>query len=196
MAIGQQEDVARRSWTRQEFYRLLDLGFFEGQRVELIGGEILLMPPQKNFHALGIKLTEDALNAAFGLNYWVRVQMTLDLDPHSAVDPDLAVITGNVRTHLNDVDNPTTALLVVEVSVTTLYYDRGPKASLYAGSGIDDYWILNVVDRQLEVYRDPVADPGEPFGFRYASRTDLEPSDTVSPLAAPGATISVADLLP
>ena len=99
MSVGQQAGPRRRRWTRKEFYKLLDLGFFNEQRVELIGGEILVMPPQKNYHAMGIKLTEDALNAACGPNYWVRVQMTLDLRPHSVVDPDLAVIAGAIRTH-------------------------------------------------------------------------------------------------
>src|SRR5947209_5201576 len=119
MPTEQQAGPTPRRWSREEFYRLLDLGFFDEQRVELIGGEILLMPAQKNFHALGITLTEDALRAAFGPGYWVRVQMSLDLTPHSVPDPDLAVIAGSVRDHLGDVDNPTTALLIVEVSETT-----------------------------------------------------------------------------
>jgi Uma2 family endonuclease len=182
-------------WTAEEFWRMNDLGTFNGRRVELIGGEIVEMAPQFNFHALGIKFVQDALDAAFGANYWVRVQMTLDLSPHaSLVDPDVAVIAGAPRTHLTR-NNPTTALLVVEVSETTLAYDRGRKMSLYAASGIADYWILNIPDRQLEVYRNPVADASQPFGFRYAQVTVLHDGDFASPLALPAAQIPVADVI-
>ncbi|HJT77697.1 MAG TPA: Uma2 family endonuclease [Gemmataceae bacterium] len=183
-------------WDSDEYYRLADMGLFQGRRVELIGGEILEMPAQKNFHAVGISLTEDALRAAFGPAYWVRVQMSLDLSPRSVPDPDLAVVPGTPRQHAAAAGNPTTALLIVEVSDTTLVYDRRRKASLYAASGIEDYWIVNLVDRQLEVHRRPVADPAQPFGFAYADVQVLDVADRVTPLAAGQATIVVADLLP
>ncbi len=182
-------------WTREQYYQMLDLGWFQDQRVELIDGEVIDMPAQKNFHALAITLTEDALKIAFGTNYWVRVQMTLDLAPLSSPDPDLAVVAGSPRSHAT-ATNPTSALLIVEVSETTLWYDRNRKAPLYAAAGITDYWIVNLVQRQLEVYRDPVADSTQPFGFRYNNRTIFDPPDKVSPLAAPQAQITVADLLP
>jgi len=191
----QRSGVRRRLWTAKELYRLLDLGFFRGQRVQLIEGEILVMSPQKNLHAMGIKLTEDALNAAFGPGYWVRVQMSLDLTPHSVPDPDLAVVAGNIRTH-DPSHNPTSALLIVESSVTTLRFDQGRKASLYARCNIADYWILNLVDGRLEVYRNPVPDATQRYGYGYADVTHLGLSDFVTPLALPQARIAVADLLP
>jgi Uma2 family endonuclease len=181
-------------WTLDEYYKLCEDGFFLERRVQLIDGEIIEMPAQKNEHAWAIKATDVALSAAFGPNYWVRIQMSLDLSPHSVPDPDLAVIAGAFSMH-RATTNPTTALLVVEVSETTLWYDRNRKANLYAAAGISDYWIINLVDRQVEVYRDPVPDPNAPFGWRYASETDHQPG-VVSPLAQPGATIAVADLLP
>src|SRR5204862_46858 len=91
--------------------------------------------------------------------------------------------------------NPTTALLVVEVADTTLSYDRNTKASLYAASGIADYWIVNIPGQQLEVFRDPVPDASARFGVRYSSRTILVAGDVVSPLALPAAQVPVADLL-
>ncbi len=84
----------------------------------------------------------------------------------------------------------------MEVSETTLSYDRNTRGSLCAAAGISDYWIVNLVDRQVEVFRDPVPDPSRPFGYRYASETDHLPGDVVSPVALPGATIAVVDLLP
>jgi Uma2 family endonuclease len=192
---GDHLEPALRHFSREEYYRILDLGWFEGHRVELIGGEILEMPAQKNFHAMAIKATEVALENAFGTGFWVRVQASLDLRPHSTPDPDLAVVIGNFRTHNPNV-NPTTALLIVEVSDTTLGYDRGPKGSLYAASGIADYWIVNLVGSQLEVYRNPLADVNERFGFRFDQRTTLSAGDLVAPLALPNVQIAVADLLP
>ncbi len=93
--------------------------------------------------------------------------------------------------------HPTTAVLIVEVSDTTLASDRHRKASLYACVGIADYWIINLVHNQVEVYRNPVADAAQPFGFRYADATILRvATDTVSPLAESTIQIKVSDLLP
>lgn len=191
----QQVEPSPVRWTREQYYQMSEMGFFLEHRVQLIEGEIIEMPAQKNLHAMAITLTEDALRAAFGLNHWVRVQMTLDLSPTSAPDPDLAVVPGTVRSHAGSA-NPTTASLIVEVSETTLAYDRRHKASLYARAGIAEYWIVNLVGRQLEVHRGPVADAAQLFGFGYANWTILDPGDAVAPLAAPNARVAVADLLP
>ena len=182
-------------WSGEEIFRLLDLGFFEGERFELIEGEIISMAAQKNYHAMGISLSEDALRIAFGPGFWVRVQMSLNLKPYSVPDPDLAVVQGAIRTWpINQ--NPTSALLTMEVSETTLYYDRNRKGSLYAVAGITDYWILNLVKRQLEVHRDPVVDATMPYGMGYGNVVILGPQDSVRPLAVPHSVIAVADLLP
>jgi Uma2 family endonuclease len=80
--------------------------------------------------------------------------MSLDLSPFSVPDPDIAVIKGSVLSHLAR-ENPKSALLIAEISETTLLYDRTRKGSLYARVGIEDYWIVNVEKRFLDVYRDP-----------------------------------------
>src|SRR5438309_617101 len=113
-------------WTSEDYYRLCEAEWFQGRRVQLLDGEIVEMPAQKNFHALAITLTDRALQAAFGPNCWVRVQMSLDLSPYSVPDPDVAVVSGAPRSHTT-VSNPTTALLIVEVSETTLSTDRNRK---------------------------------------------------------------------
>jgi Uma2 family endonuclease len=181
-------------WTRDEFFQMLDLGWFQDKRVEMIGGEVIEMAAQLDLHLASVTLTGDALRAAFGAGYWVRAQGSLDLSPHGIPSPDLAVTQGSPHAAARTISK--SALLVVEISDTTLAYDRYHKAPLYAAGGIADYWIVNLVQRQLEVYRDPVADSTQPFGFRYNSRTILDPPDKVSPLAAPQAQITVADLLP
>src|SRR5262249_26865513 len=92
--------------------------------------------------------------------------------------------------------HPQTAVLIVEVSESRLDYDRTRKASLYARADITDYWIVNLVNNQLEVRRDPRPDPSQHYGHGYASLTTLVPPAVVSPLAAPQVSLAVADLLP
>ena len=85
--------------------------------------------------------------------------------------------------------------MIVEISDTTLIYDRGRKASLYAMRSVADYWIVNVNDDQLEIHHDPGADNSQPFGYGYSSVTIRHRGEVVTPLAAPHLTFSVADLL-
>lgn len=180
-------------WTREEYYRLADAGFFRDRRVMLIEGEILAMSPQNEPHARGITLTDWALAAAFGPGFWVRNQCPLDLGLTSDPEPDLAVVPGSPRTNTA---RPTTALLVVEVADTSLAYDTGAKANLYAAGGIADYWVVDLANNRLHVFRDPQPDPAAPHGHRYAGRATLDPAASVTPLAAPASPVKVADLLP
>src|SRR5687768_13798213 len=92
--------------------------------------------------------------------------------------------------------HPRHAALIVEVAESSLGIDRGRKATLYARAGIPDYWIVNLVDRTLEIHREPVAAPETAPGWHYAEGRSLGPGETVSPVAAPGARIPVVDLLP
>jgi Uma2 family endonuclease len=87
-------------------------------------------------------------------------------------------------------------VLIVEVADSTLRFDRNAKASLYARAGIEDYWVINLVDQVLEVRRDPGAAPKARYGHRFSTTIVLRGGEHVSPLAAPHATIPVSDLLP
>jgi Uma2 family endonuclease len=180
-------------WSREEFHQMGDLGWFPDQRVELIDGEIIERPVAKRPHVLSLHLSQKVLEGAFGAGHHVQNQSALNLGPDSEPEPDLAVIIGQLTDYT---EHPTTALLIVEISDTTLSYDRNRKAALYAGAGIADYWIVNLVDRQLEIHRNPAADPAHPHGFRYTDVVIHGPGAVVSPLAAPAAKVAVNDLLP
>src|SRR5262249_8990442 len=158
-----------------------------------IEGEILVMSPQGGPHVVALGLAEAALDAAFGTGFWARTRVPLLLGLATDPEPDVAVVPGGPRDYL---DHPTTALLVVEVSDTTLAYDRGDKACLYAAAGIADYWVVDLAHRQLIVLRDPRPDPARTHGTVYSSIQSLASGNSVSPLAAPHASIAVADLLP
>ena len=181
-----------RRWTRDEYYQMADLGWFDGQRVELIEGRVVEMPPQKEEHYATICLAYEALRSAFGDGFFVRPQGPMSVGPASDPEPDVAVVRGAVGDY---VDHPTTALLAVEVSLTTLLFDRR-KAGLYAKADVPDYWIINLPDRQLEVRRGPMADEAKPFGFTYRTTTIYKPGETVTPLSAASSPIAVDSLLP
>jgi Uma2 family endonuclease len=181
---------ARRLLTLEEYHRMADAGVFgPEERLELIEGEIYPMSPQKGPHIVSTRLTQGALEKVFGAGWVVFTQVPLVLPSLSEPEPDVMVVQGDVRDFSQA--PPTSAVLVVEVSDTTLWFDRSRKAELYARAAIPEYWIVNLVDRVLEVHRDPDAATGV-----YRTITHHGESDSVSPLAAPGAAIAVRDLLP
>lgn len=192
--VKRRSGVTSRRFTKEEYYRMGELGFFHGQRVELIEGRLMVYSPQDAPHSTGYSLAQAALQHIFGTGYVVRGQLPLDLGQSMEPEPDVAVVAGAIRDFAKA--HPTTAVLIVEVSESTLSFDRRRKGSLYARAGIADYWILNVPQRQIEVHRDPIPDAAEPYGHRYASRTDIQAGGSVSPLAMPTATVAVNDLLP
>lgn len=124
----------------------------------------------------------------------MRTQGPIGLDDESEPEPDVAVVPGTVDDYLRE--HPARPVLTVEVSESSLGMDQRHKGSLYARAGLSDYWIVNLIDRVLEVYREPVRDAEAPFGWRYARREVLDLSMRATPLAAPNAAIRVADLLP
>ena len=182
-------------WARVEYERLVDLAVFQpGDRVELMGGQLVVREPQGSPHAVAVRLVEDALRSAFGPGWEVRVQMPVALDDESEPEPDVAVCAGRPRDYV--AGHPARPVLLVEVAETSLAFDREQKGSLYARARLSEYWLVNLVDRVLEVYRDPVPSAAAPYGWRFSALLPLGPPDTVSPLAALHARTPVADLLP
>jgi Uma2 family endonuclease len=179
-----------RFWSRAEYYRLAKEGWFSGQRVQLINGEILQMPPQGYPHAQAYLNTIGILNGVFGSDF-LRPQLPLNVPGESDPEPDVA-ITEHPKTYYRD--HPVTAILVVEIADSSVYLDRR-KANLYATAGVQDYWVVNLNTRRLEVFRKPVADSSQDFGHRYAEAFELAEAEIVSPLARPAAKIQVKALL-
>jgi Uma2 family endonuclease len=214
-------DPTPRLWTREEYYRMGDLGLFHCQRVELLEGEIFVLDPpiggpaprrwtreeyyrmgdaglfhgpQKAEHYSRAFRIMELLSVAFATGHHIRLQGPIDFGQLSEPEPDVAVVVGDWSQYAKH--HPKTAALIVEVSESRLQYDRTRKASLYARAGIADYWIVNLVDKQLEVRRDPRPDPSQHYGHGYGSLTTLVPPAVVNPLAAPQISLAVADLLP
>jgi Uma2 family endonuclease len=187
--------VRTKRWARLEYERLVDRAVFQpGDRVELVGGQLIVREPQGSPHAVAAGLVEDALRAAFGSGWVVRVQMPVALDDESEPEPDVAVCPGNPRDYL--AGHPSQPVLLVEVADASLAFDREHKGSLYARAHVADYWIVNLADRVLEVHRDSALSADAPYGWRFSTRLRLGAADSVSPLRAPHARILIADLLP
>jgi Uma2 family endonuclease len=180
LAEQSSERPPRFKFSREAYQQMAQLGLFEGKRVELIEGEVIEMPPSTPEHFETSDTLDEILESYFGKCYWVRFQGDLALG-ESQPTPDIAVVQGDKRAYKGR--HPNHALLVVEVAHTSLHYDRTDKLSLYAKAGIPEYWIVNLQDRQLEVYREPVPREEMPFGYGYAQTMILRAGDTVHPLA-------------
>jgi Uma2 family endonuclease len=189
-----QEPLTLRRWERVEYERLVDLGAFEGDAVELVGGHLIVAEPHGTYHASSISAVDYAVRAALPPGWIVRVQLPMSLGDDSVPEPDLAVVQGRPADYREA--HPAGAALVVEVAESSLHFDRRDKGGLYARSAILDYWIVNVADRVVEVYRDPVPDGTAVYGWRYRSVTTLRAPDVAIPLAFSSSAIAVADLLP
>ena len=192
--VPPREPTAKR-WTREEYYQLGELGWFQDERVELIDGEIITLPPQSFGHYWCIDQLFHLLSEVFprSAGYWVRSQGPIHASRFSEPEPDIAVVRGS-REQFED--HPTTAVLMVEVSRSSITYDRRTKASLYASIGVPDYWVLDVEGRVLEVRRQPVEDTSQRFGWRYQELLTIDTTGSVAPLAKPTVSLAVADMLP
>lgn len=185
--------VQLKRWTREEYERLVALGVLgPDDRVQLVEGEIVEMAPQGPAHSTAIALAAEALRRVSLPGTYVRIQAPLALGEHSEPEPDVAVVPGDLRAYRDH--HPTSAVLVVEVADATVDFDRSRKAAIYAAAGIPEYWILNLPDSVLEVYREPLASEGGLASYQTAVR--LSSGEQVNTLGRPNARIEVADLLP
>jgi Uma2 family endonuclease len=171
----------------EHFYRMADAGLFDAdERVELVDGEIIDVPPMGSRHATVVQQLSRLLWAALPTEVIIRPQLPLRLGDYSEPVPDIAIV--RPRSDQYGTNHPTAAdvLLVVEVSDSTLRYDREIKSALYARHGVPELWIVDVQARELSGYRSP-ADGS------YTSETTL-PFGRM-PVAATGAEIDLATLV-
>jgi Uma2 family endonuclease len=181
-------------WKRVEYDRLVEDGFFRADDpIELLGGQMIVAEPQGSRHFATIRAAEEALRAAFGPGWEARGQGPLALDDESGPEPDIAIVPGSF--HDYRAAHPSRPALVVEVAESSLLLDREHKGSLYARASLADYWIVNLTERRLEIYREPAPDADAAFGWRYRSVVVPAGDAWVFPLAQPTARARVADLL-
>lgn len=179
-------------WRRDEYERAASLGLFEAhRRLELIDGEVLeYVSPVGSQHAAAMSLAVYALTAAFGQRLLVRFEQPLVMSDLTELQPDITFVPPREDYYAGGHPLANEAMLVIEVSDTTLAFDRSRKATVYSDAMIPDYWIINLPASRLEVHRDP-----EP-GYGYRTRITLSGADIVRPLCAPEIAIVAGALVP
>jgi Uma2 family endonuclease len=178
---------------RAVYDRMIATGILdEDDPIELLAGRLIVAEPKHSPHETAVHAVADALRAAFGRGWHVRIGAPIVLGDFSEPEPDVSVVRGSVRDYRDA--HPTEAALIVEVAQTSLRLDRRIKASIYAAGGITEYWIVNIVAGVLEVHREPVATTRR--RWEYGSVTTLAREAHITPLAAPNTTILVAELFP
>jgi len=179
---------------RARYDRLVEAGVFgPDDRVELLDGLLVAREPQGARHATVVALARAVLEKAFGRSYHVREEKPIALDEQSEPEPTSSSCQAGRGLPGRPSSRP---VLVVEVAETSLTLDRLRKGGLYARAGVTDYWVVNLLDEVLEVYREPVCGPPGHAEWKYDSVRLLRRNAVVTPLAAPRARIRVASLLP
>jgi Uma2 family endonuclease len=189
-----QAPLTVRRWTRAEYERLVELGLFQRDPLELVGGQLIVAEPQSAYHASSVRRVDYAIRGALPPGWIVSIQAPVSLDDESEPEPDLAVLRGKPGDY--SAAHPTHPALVIEVAESSLAFDRRDKGSLYARAQLPEYWIVNLVERVLEVYRDPRPDPTASYGWRYRSVESVTPPAVIVPVSLASVEIPVSDLLP
>jgi Uma2 family endonuclease len=182
-------EAIKRFFTVDEYYRMADAGIIKyGDRLELIDGEIIEMSPIGVRHAGCVNWASQAFSAAFGRAAVVSVQNPLRLSNDTEPEPDIVVLKPREDAYRGKRSMAEDALLVVEVSDTTLAYDRDVKLPRYAAAGVREVWIEDLENDVLLVNLNPA-------GNSYRRSLVLKRNDSVAPEAFPGAIFRVSDLL-
>jgi Uma2 family endonuclease len=175
--------------TVQEYDRMTEIGIFdEDERVELLAGQIVKMAAKGTAHGAAVKRTEKLLENRLGERVLVRLQDPVRLDNYSEPEPDISVVIPDPLYYEDHHPTPSEIYLIVEVADTTLRTDCGIKSKIYAESGIADYWVLDVNNRQLHVFREPSQDG-------YQSRVILADDASISLLQFPDFYFCVREML-
>ncbi|MGB7444309.1 MAG: Uma2 family endonuclease [Coleofasciculaceae cyanobacterium] len=185
-----QTTLPLRLWTVREYYQMAEAGILQpDEKVELVAGKIITkMSPQGSIHAAAITRTNRLLGKLLGEQVLIRLQLPIELNDVSEPEPDIAVVRVDPLDYEEGHPQASDVYLIIEVADSTLKRDCELKAKDYAQSGIADYWVLEVKNQQLRVFREPTEDG-------YQSEVVLGEDGVVSPLLFLDCRITVAELL-
>lgn len=182
----------RKRWTRAECKALESTGLWNNEKLELIEGDLISKMSKNRPHVTVMMSVMEWLAAVFGLRHLTPeapIDVSPEDNPTSEPQPDLVVIANPYPAYASANPGPSDVRLLVEISDTTLAFDLGIKARLYARAGIAEYWVVDVVGRRIVVHRDPRD------GF-YQAVTSHHVGQSIEPLSAPGKFFSVDDAFP
>ena len=193
MAIEQAREIEQTPgrpyrFTVDAFQRMADVGIFEeGDRVELLDGEIVVMNPISPGHSGRLRRILRILFRELGERALLDAQNPIQLRPRGQPQPDIVALRPRADDYTTSHPTAADVLLLIEIADSSLAHDRDTKARIYAQAGIPEYWIVNLVDSTLMVFR-------QPANGLYRSEQVLDSGDFVQPLAFPDASITVAEI--
>lgn len=181
--------ATKHRFTVDDYYRMGDAGVFPpGRRVELLEGEIIDMMPVGPFHSGVVNQLTDFFTLCAHRRWLVSNQNPVRLNPHSEPQPDLVIVRFADDYYKERHPTPDDVLLLIEVADSSLDYDRGDKLAAYGKAGIEEYWLVNLKEQCVEIYR-------EPHFTGYASTRVLKPGDHAAPAAFSDVMVDLAELL-
>lgn len=181
-------DPGAYAFTRAQYEKMAEEGILgEDDPVELIEGEIVETAPQNTAHIRSVAAINRLFLGICPSGYYVRPQSSLPLDDLTKPEPDLVVVKGDMFDFSDE--EALDVVLVVEVADSSLRFDRTTKRRLYAAEGFPEYWVVNLIDKRIEVHRDPQKKD-------YATTKTYSADEVVSPLFAPGQEVSPKDMIP
>lgn len=176
-------------FTVERYDAMIDAGILgENDRVELIRGEIVPKMPIGDRHSACLMRLNEHLVQAIGKRAMFGIQNPI-VFPDSEPEPDVSVVKRKDNYYADGKPRAGDVLLIIEVADSSLEFDREDKLPIYAEAGIVDYWIVNLIDDVIEVYRDPA-------GLNYDSSSVARRGDSIALLALPDVAVAVSDILP
>jgi Uma2 family endonuclease len=189
LAHAERRLLEHRLFTVAEYYKMAEAGILtEKDRVELIEGEIVQMPPIGSAHTGNVARIAEFLLVLAGRTATIWVQNPIRLDEHTELQPDVALLRRREDYYTKAHPEPPDVLLVIEVSQTTVAYDRDVKIPLYARAGIPAAWIANLPEQRFEVY-------GDLAGGIYRTIRLMCRGESLDVPGLPGTACTVEDLL-
>ncbi|HLP91175.1 MAG TPA: Uma2 family endonuclease [Nostocaceae cyanobacterium] len=179
-----------RLWTVEDYHRMAEAGIFgEDERVELLEGKIIWMIAKGTAHRSAVARIDRLLQDSLKNIALISVQDPVKLNDKSEPEPDIAVLKLDPLDYADHHPTPAEVYLIIEVADSSLKFDCEIKAQAYAQAGIKDYWVLDVINRQLYIFRNPT-----PEG--YQNQVIFTENDLISPVEFPNVQIAVSEMLP
>jgi Uma2 family endonuclease len=185
------EEPTLKRWTVAEYHRMSELGILDAdERTELIDGQILLMTAKGTPHTTALRLLASLFDDLFNndRSVWIITQDPIQLDDFSEPEPDLVVVRGAILDYTEHHPYPEDIHLVVEIADSTLKQDSEVKDKLYAKAGISEYWVVDINNRQVNIFRNPTS-------TGYTNHSILKEPNKFSPLAFPHISIELTSIL-
>jgi Uma2 family endonuclease len=182
--------VSIRPLSVADYHKMGEAGIFgEYERVELIEGQLVSMPPIHSRHIAAVNVLTRVLVRAVEDRAIVSVQNPVRLNDRTEPEPDLALLQPRADDYRSATPGPRDVLLIIEVAASSIDYDRGVKRALYARHGIPEFWIADLDSARVEVYRSPEPDLG-----RYGSLSYIGPDGSLDVAGLPGVVVPVSSI--